>query len=242
MKSIIYILITSAVCALTLSAAPNLTGEWICTFGRYSETLSLNADGSYKSVTEIVRGPAQEKDKPVTGTWKFENGEIEFKHKAGSGKEKVKIISDEEFEVTDDMATDGVRQYQRSTPPPKIVAEKIEKSRVTEPKIGSPERKAIMDAMRGPVSKYAKTEIIFTGTAEVYEDWAKLGGHVTPKKGKFADDVIDEMETDFLAILQKVDGKWKTLYFGWSGDIGAAMEAREKCPKAPEALLPKIQQ
>jgi len=113
---------------------------------------------------------------------------------------------------------------------------------VTEPKIGSPERKAIMDAMRGPVSKYAKTEIIFTGTAEVYEDWAKLGGHVTPKKGKFADDVIDEMETDFLAILQKVDGKWKILYFGWSGDIGAAMEAREKCPKAPEALLPKIQQ
>jgi hypothetical protein len=67
-----------------------------------------------------------------------------------------------------------------ANPPPFFPASqnsgrKIEQSRVTEPKIGSPERKAIMDAMRGPVSKYAKTEIIFTGTAEVYEDWANTG-------------------------------------------------------------------
>jgi hypothetical protein len=242
MKSIIYTLITSAVCVLTLSAAPDLTGKWTATYGRYAENLTLNADGTFQSVTEIVRGPTelQKETDRTTGTWKFENGELEFKLKDGSWKEKFKVISNDEFEYPSDMGANRVLKYQRNEP--EIVVEKPEKSKVTQPKIGSPERKAIMDAMRGPVSKYAKTEIIFTGTAEIYEDWAKLTGSIKPKKGKFADDVIDEMEMDFLAILQKVDGNWKTLYFGWSGDIGATMEAREKCPNAPEALLPKIQQ
>ena len=113
--------------------------------------------------------------------------------------------------------------------------------KVTKLKIGSPERKAIMDAMRGPVSKYAKTEVIFTGSVSLYEGWAKLDGHVSPKNGKqFAEEVTDELELDFLAILQKVDGEWKTLYSGWSGDIGTSIEAREKFPKIPEILLPNL--
>jgi hypothetical protein len=64
---------------------------------------------------------------------------------------------------------------------------------------------------------------------------------VGSKDGKrFAADLEDELSMDFLAILQKVDGTWRTLYYGWSGDIHTHLEAREKLPNVPEALLPKL--
>jgi hypothetical protein len=241
LKYAIYTIITTGLAALNLSAAPNLTGEWVTTFGRYEEILTLKADGTYTRVSNVVRGPEelQKEHAKTVGKWKFDGGELELTSKLGTEKEKIKIVSVNEFEYPSVLGQNNVLNYERSEPIQD--AKNVAKGKITEPKIGSPERKAIMDAMRGPVSKYAKTEVIFTGTVSVYEDWAKLTGHVNPKNGKpFAEEVADELECDFLAILQKVDGKWNTRYYGWSGDIGTRIEAREKLPNIPEVLLPKI--
>jgi hypothetical protein len=242
-KYIIHVLIASSLSSLSLSAAPNLVGEWITTYGRYSETVTYKADGTYVSVTEIVRGPAANEDSATksSGTWKMNGEELVHTSNGKSHKMKIRVLSPNSFEnLSASDAFEG-RIWEKSIPVQKVKASNPGK--VTEPKIGSPERKAIMDAMRGPVSKHAKTEVIFTGSVAVYEDWAKLDGHVNPKNGKaFAEEVVDELELDFLAILQKVDGKWKTLYYGWSGDIGTRIEAREKFPNIPEVLLPKIPQ
>lgn len=114
--------------------------------------------------------------------------------------------------------------------------------KASEAKPGSPERINIMDAMRVPVSKRAKKEVVFTGDVLVSGNWAKFTGHINSKDGKpFAKEVADELEMDFLAILQKVDGKWNMGYFGWSGDVGTLIEAREKLPAVPQSLVPRIQ-
>jgi hypothetical protein len=241
LKSIIYALITSSFLTPSLIAAPDIVGEWITTYGRYSETTTYKADGTYVSVTETVRGPAANQDAAAksSGTWTLNGDELVHTREGKSCKIKIRMLSPTSFEnLSASDAYDG-RIWEKSMPIQK--AESSRKGKVTEPKIGSPERKAIMDAMRGPVSKHAGTEVIFTGSVSVYEEWAKLEGHVNPKNGRpFAEEVADELESDFLAILQKVDGSWKILYYGWSGDTGTRIEAREKLPNIPEVLLPKI--
>lgn len=241
MRSIIYTIIATSFSILPLSAVPNLVGEWITTYGRYSDTTTYKADGTYVTVTEIVRGQAANEENATksSGTWKLDGEELVHTSKGKYYKMKIRMISPTSFEnLSASDAYDG-RIYEKSQAVKN--PEKTKKGKVTEPKIGSPERKSIMDAMRDPVSKHAKTEVIFTGSVSVYEDWARLDGHVSPKNGKpFAQDVADEVELDFLAILQKVDGKWKTLYYGWSGDIGTRIEARERIPNIPEVLLPKL--
>lgn len=113
--------------------------------------------------------------------------------------------------------------------------------KIYEPLPGSPERKAIMNAMRAPVSEYTGSRAIFTGNLSVLGNWAKFDGHVDPEKGKaFKDEVAGETELDFLAILKKENGSWVCKSFGWSGDISATMEAREKFPECPESLLPDL--
>lgn len=241
MRFIIYTIIATSFSILPMIAAPNLVGEWITTYGRYSDTTTYKEDGTYVSVTEIVRGPAANQDTATksTGTWKLNGEELVHTSEGKTYKMKIRIISPTSFEnLSASDAYDG-RIYEKSQSVKN--PEKAKNGKVTEPKIGSPERKAIMDAMRRPVSKHAKTEVIFTGSVSVCEDWAKLDGHVSPKNGKpFAEELADELELDFLAILQKVDGEWKALYYGWSGDIGTRIEAREKLPNIPEVLLPKL--
>lgn len=108
-----------------------------------------------------------------------------------------------------------------------------------EPKAGTPERKAIMDAMRAPVSAEVGGDVVFTGTVRVSGSWARFNGHVDPVGGKPKnEDIAAEMELDFFALLQK-DGKggWKVLHKGFAGDIGVMEEAKEKFPKAPWVLF-----
>jgi hypothetical protein len=239
-RYIIHILVAATILVTPLMAAPNIIGEWVTSYGRYSDTVTYKADGTYVSVTETVKGPEAGEGNvaKITGTWKLDGDELVHSNNKGSYKIKIRMTSPTSFENL--SASDGEGSfYEKSGPAQEVKTSK--KEQVTEPKIGSPERKAIMDAMRGPVSKYAKTEVIFTGSALVYKDWAKLEGNVSPKNGKpFAEDVIDEVELDFLAILRKVDGKWKTLYYGWSGDIGTSIEARNKFPDIPKVLLPPV--
>ena len=122
----------------------------------------------------------------------------------------------------------------------KVVFKKpLSKIPVTEPKAGTPERKAIMDAMRAPVSAEVGREVVFTGTVRVSGSWARFNGHVDPVGGKPKnEDIAAEMELDFFALLQK-DGKgsWKVLHQGFAGDIGVMEAAKENYPKAPWVLF-----
>jgi hypothetical protein len=116
------------------------------------------------------------------------------------------------------------------------------RAEVYEPKMGSPERKAIMDAMRVPVSKHAGTKVIFTGGVKVSGKWARFEGGVAPADGKHVKaDVADEMELDFFALLRKENGEWKVLFWAFSGDISAYEDARKKFPEAPKDLMPPLQ-
>jgi hypothetical protein len=124
--------------------------------------------------------------------------------------------------------------------PGKVVFKKpLTKIPAFEPKAGTPERKAIMDAMRAPVSAEVGRDVVFTGTVRVSGSWARFNGHVDPVGGKPKnEDIAAEMELDFFALLQK-DGKgsWKVLHQGFAGDIGVMEAAKENYPKAPWVLF-----
>ncbi|WP_395746367.1 hypothetical protein [Prosthecobacter sp.] len=124
--------------------------------------------------------------------------------------------------------------------PGKVVFKKpLVKVPAHEPKAGTPERKAIMDAMRVPVSAEVGQEVVFTGTVRVSGAWARFSGHVDPANGKAKnEDVSAALELDFSALLQKdAKGAWKVLHKGFAGDIGVMEEAKEKYPKAPWVLF-----
>jgi hypothetical protein len=239
-KFIFHALFVSCFSHLQLFAAPDLIGEWTTTFGRYEETLTFKADGKYQQTVNVVRGPTTNQSNKSTGTWKLNGDELERTTKDGTDRETIRFVSPTKFECPSPLGADGVLVYEKTRSLEKAAV--ASSAKVTEPKPGSPERKAIMDSMRAPVSKYAKKEVLFTGSVSVCGTWAKFEGHVGSKDGKrFAADLEDELSLDFLAVLQKVDGIWRTLYYGWSGDIQTHIEAREKLPDVPEALVPKLQ-
>ena len=120
------------------------------------------------------------------------------------------------------------------------------KSDVYTPEKNSPERKAIADALRIPVSKELKQEVIFTiDKLKVQNDWAFIAGQ--PKKPDGGDpnwkitkyqEFIDsgDFEEGLFALLRKSEGKWNVVtymmnchdvcYLGW-----------DKQYKAPKAIF-----
>lgn len=125
--------------------------------------------------------------------------------------------------------------------PGKVAFKKVlKKIPVTEPKPGTPERKAIMDAMRGPVVKQAGSPVLFTGNVRVSGSWARFQGDVKTADGKKPKnaDFSDLMELDFFSLLKKNDnGAWEVMHQGFAGDIGLQEEARENHPEAPWVLF-----
>jgi hypothetical protein len=119
----------------------------------------------------------------------------------------------------------------------------LKKVPYTEPKAGSPERKAIMDSMRVPVTGYAGKAVQFTGTVRQVGNWASFTGSVAPADGKKPrnEDIAATMELDFAALLQKdAEGNWQTLHWGFAGDTSVMEEARENHPKAPWPLFEPV--
>jgi hypothetical protein len=115
------------------------------------------------------------------------------------------------------------------------------RAEVYEPKPGSPERKAIMDAMRVPVAKHVGKPVLFTGNPKVSGEWARFEGDVATVDGKPPKgDAKFELELDFFALLRKEEGEWKVLSWGFSGDISAYQEAKKKFPKVPKELMPDL--
>lgn len=116
----------------------------------------------------------------------------------------------------------------------------LKKVPVCEPKTGSSERKALMDAMRDPVAKKVGQPVIFTGIPRIVGDWASFQGTVETTDGKPAKnaDAQDVLELEFFALLQRsADGPWKVIFSGSSGDTSVRDEARERHPKTPWPLL-----
>lgn len=111
---------------------------------------------------------------------------------------------------------------------------------VQEPKIGTPQRKAIMDAMRGPVSKHIGKPVQFTGSLRICKDWARFSGKADTLDGKppANDDAAGELELDFNAYLRQAkDGSWKAVHWGFAGDVSVVEEAKEKCAGAPWVIF-----
>ncbi len=109
-----------------------------------------------------------------------------------------------------------------------------------EPKPGSAERKAIMDAMRAPVSKQIGKPVTFTGQVRVVGAWARFLGNVAPTDGKppKSEEAKLALDLDFFALLRKTDdGGWEVLHHNFAGDISLMEKAKEKFPKAPRALF-----
>src|SRR5688572_4324590 len=89
----------------------------------------------------------------------------------------------------------------------------------TTPKMGSPERKAIMDALRVPVEKALKKKVVFKADhIKMQKGWAFLYGVPMQPNGKKMDyrgtrweqAIKDDMFDDnFCGLLKKEGGKWK---------------------------------
>ena len=116
----------------------------------------------------------------------------------------------------------------------------LQRVEAREPKAGTPERKAIMDAMREPVSGQIGKPVIFTGGVRASGSWGRFQGNVATTDGKkpTKQDAAELLELDFFALLTRdADGAWKVAHWGFAGDTGASEAAREKFPKAPWVLF-----
>ncbi len=105
------------------------------------------------------------------------------------------------------------------------------------PKPGSKERKAIMDALRKPVTNRVKKPIIFqVGSLKVRDGWAFFQGIAQNKNGSQLSDKHLWGETS--ALLRKQGGAWKVLHWGFATDPSVADAAKQKFPRAPKSIYP----
>lgn len=112
------------------------------------------------------------------------------------------------------------------------------------PEKGSPERKAILDALRIPVEKELKQKIVFAADHfNVSGNWAFLGGDLQSPTGGQPDyrhtpyqeaKAADMFDNNFFALLKKTGGKWKVVTYaiGCTDVCYADWWRRHKAPKA----------
>lgn len=105
------------------------------------------------------------------------------------------------------------------------------------PKPGSDERKAIMDALRVPVKKQLKKDVIFkVGSLRVKDGWALIQGNATRPDGTELGD--EDLWGEFAALLRKKGDKWTVLHWGLATDTGVLDFARAHFPDAPKEIFP----
>ena len=112
------------------------------------------------------------------------------------------------------------------------------------PEKGTPERKAILDALRLPVERELKQPIVFvTDSFKVQGTWAFVSGTPqTPSGGdpiyngtKYADQENEgAFDNNFFALFRKTAGKWKVTHYliGCTDVCYADWWRRYKAPKA----------
>ena len=102
------------------------------------------------------------------------------------------------------------------------------------PRPGSPERKAVLDALRKPVEKQARQKVVFHNVSiRVEKGWAFVTAISKDLTGKKL--VLGDLATS--GLLRKQAGHWKVLHWGVAGDIGVTCEAAKKYPQAPKAIF-----
>ena len=115
------------------------------------------------------------------------------------------------------------------------------------PEKGSPERKAILDALRVPVERELKQKVIFAANDfNVQGSWAFIGGTPqTPdggspdyKRTKYAQAVEDGVfDNNVFALLKKTAGQWKVVKHQM-GCTDVCYATWWKDYRAPKALFP----
>ena len=113
-----------------------------------------------------------------------------------------------------------------------------------EPVKGSPERKAILDALRVPVERDLKQKVVFVAdNFKVQGNWAFVGGTPQGANGGAPDyrrtqyaDALESgaFDNNFFALLKKTAGKWKvtTYAIGCTDVCFADWWSRYRAPKA----------
>lgn len=115
------------------------------------------------------------------------------------------------------------------------------------PEKGSKERKDIVDALRVPVKKELKQNIIFViNDLNVSGSWAFLGGVPESPAGgmpdysntKYGEDVRDGFfDNNIYALFRKTRGKWKVIKY-YIGCTDVCYESWPKDFRAPKAIFP----
>ena len=100
-----------------------------------------------------------------------------------------------------------------------IAAAALSAQQAYTPEKGSPERKAILDALRIPVERDLKQKVMFVAdNFKVQGPWAFVsgtpqnahGGELDYARTKYADQVDSgAFDDNFFALLKKTGGKWK---------------------------------
>ncbi len=112
------------------------------------------------------------------------------------------------------------------------------KTAVSTPKPGSPERKALMDALRRQYAHDYHETVVFrvnwlkVGGGYAYLDGAALGANGQPAR-EFA-----PMGGSVSAFYRRQNGHWKVLRWGSFGGTDLVDECRQKYPNAPHTLFP----
>lgn len=108
----------------------------------------------------------------------------------------------------------------------------------TSPPKDSPERKAILDALRPPLNKLEGAKVKFVDPKiYVLKGWATVSSGFVREDGSPVEG--DDFDLDYFAVAQRVGAKWHIRSWAFSGDIGAVMEARRANPEAPAELFPE---
>lgn len=117
----------------------------------------------------------------------------------------------------------------------------------TTPKQGSPERKAIMDAMRVPIEKDLKQKVIFqVDHLKVQGQWAFFSGkNLTPsgkkidyRKTRYKEAIEHDAFDDWTcALVKKTGKKWKVVAYA-IGATDVVWDGWYEKYKAPKAIFP----
>lgn len=107
----------------------------------------------------------------------------------------------------------------------------------TSPPKDSPERKAILDALRPPLNKEEGAKVKFVSPKiSMLKGWATVSsGFVREDGGPVTGEGFD---LDYFAVVQRVGTKWNIRSWGFSGDPSAVMEGRRANPEAPAEIFP----
>lgn len=113
------------------------------------------------------------------------------------------------------------------------------------PDKGSPERKAILDALRIPVERDLKQKIVFVADDfKVQGSWAFVGGRPTTPKGDAPDlkntkwaGLEDVFDDNFFGLLRKRAGKWRVVTYALGCTDVCYVDWWRK-HQAPKAIFP----